>query len=124
VNYFAQLKTLPLAFDFRNVIKRKMKAKENKNQSGDTKELPGYPLYPASEDIYERGKEEIDLDPEKPGQKKDVDEENGKLNELTFDDEAMGGDLDVPGSELDDKQENIGSEDEENNLYSLGGDKD
>lgn len=29
-----------------------------------------------------------------------------------------GGDLDVPGSELDDAQEKIGSEDEENNLYS------
>ncbi len=30
--------------------------------------------------------------------------------------------LDVPGSELDDQQESIGSEDEENNYYSLGGD--
>jgi hypothetical protein len=30
--------------------------------------------------------------------------------------------LDVPGSELDDAQEMIGSEDEENNFYSLGGD--
>lgn len=29
-----------------------------------------------------------------------------------------GDDLDVPGSELDDAQERIGSEDEENNLYS------
>jgi hypothetical protein len=32
-------------------------------------------------------------------------------------------DLDVPGSELDDKNEAIGSEDEENNSYSLGGDE-
>jgi hypothetical protein len=32
-----------------------------------------------------------------------------------------GEDLDVPGSELDDQQESIGSEDEENNSYSLGG---
>jgi hypothetical protein len=31
-----------------------------------------------------------------------------------------GEDLDIPGSELDDAQEEIGSEDEENNLYSLG----
>ena len=31
-----------------------------------------------------------------------------------------GGDLDVPGSELDDANEDIGSEDEENNSYSLG----
>ena len=28
----------------------------------------------------------------------------------------------VPGAELDDKQEEIGSEDEENNYYSTGGD--
>ncbi len=32
--------------------------------------------------------------------------------------------LDVPGSELDDDMEDIGEEDEENNYYSLGGDKD
>jgi hypothetical protein len=31
-------------------------------------------------------------------------------------------DLDIPGSELDDSAENTGSEDEENNPYSLGGD--
>ena len=30
--------------------------------------------------------------------------------------------LDVPGSELDDQQESVGSEDEENNYYSIGGD--
>ena len=34
-----------------------------------------------------------------------------------------GEDLDVPGSELDDAQEAKGSEDEENNLYSLGSDQ-
>jgi hypothetical protein len=33
-----------------------------------------------------------------------------------------GKDLDIPGSELDDASESIGSEDEENNGYSLGGD--
>ncbi|MES2628464.1 MAG: hypothetical protein V4616_05795 [Bacteroidota bacterium] len=33
-----------------------------------------------------------------------------------------GEDLDIPGSELDDDQEDIGSEDEENNSYSRGQD--
>lgn len=33
-----------------------------------------------------------------------------------------GSDLDVPGSELDDEQEKVGSEDEENNSYSLSDD--
>jgi hypothetical protein len=34
-----------------------------------------------------------------------------------------GGDLDVPGSEDDDPQEQVGSEDEENNSYSLGSER-
>ncbi|MEI9918495.1 MAG: hypothetical protein WDO14_06805 [Bacteroidota bacterium] len=33
-----------------------------------------------------------------------------------------GEDLDTPGTELDDDQEEVGSEDEENNNYSVGGD--
>jgi hypothetical protein len=45
-----------------------------------------------------------------------------KNNEKDFKDDVSGNDLDIPGSELDDDQENIGSEDEENNYYSLGGD--
>lgn len=32
-------------------------------------------------------------------------------------------DLDIPGAELDDENEAIGEEDEENNYYSLGGDR-
>ena len=35
--------------------------------------------------------------------------------------QSGGNDLDIPGAELDDLQEDIGSEDEENNYYSLGG---
>ena len=33
-----------------------------------------------------------------------------------------GEDLDVPGSKADEAKANSGSEDEENNYYSLGGD--
>ncbi len=36
--------------------------------------------------------------------------------------DMAGEDLDIPGTELDDANEAIGSEDEENNGYSLGGD--
>ena len=39
-------------------------------------------------------------------------------NEKNFDDEKSGDDLDAPGIERDDEQEDIGSEDEENNFYS------
>ena len=78
-------------------------------QEGNGKKiiLPGYPTYPDSEDIYEQAKEETEIDPEQISKLKD---------DITNDE------LDVPGSELDDAQEEIGSEDEENNLYSLGGD--
>ncbi len=37
--------------------------------------------------------------------------------------QTTGEDLDVPGSDLDDANEDIGEEDEENNYYSLGGDR-
>ena len=37
--------------------------------------------------------------------------------------EDINADLDIPGSELDDQNEEIGEEDEENNYYSLGGDR-
>jgi hypothetical protein len=90
----------------------------------EAKGLPGYPLYPANDDIFKRFKEEKSLDPEDTSKTKTPNENGhaGKNNEKDFHDDETGGDLDVPGSELDDKQENNGNEDEENNYYSLGGD--
>jgi hypothetical protein len=44
------------------------------------------------------------------------------LNEKGFGDERSGKDLDVPGTSADNRNEEIGEEDEENNEYSLGGD--
>lgn len=46
--------------------------------------------------------------------------EGEPLNEASFGDEQTGADLDIPNSETDDANENIGEEDEENNSYSLG----
>ncbi len=83
---------------------------------------PGYPLYPAKDDIYNREREERDADPENPSGKKPLNDEFRDLNEKDFIDDYSGEDLDIPGAELDDDLENLGSEDEENNLYSLGGD--
>jgi hypothetical protein len=48
--------------------------------------------------------------------------ETGAPEDLDFNEDISGSDLDVPGSELDDELEEIGSEDEENNYYSLGSD--
>jgi hypothetical protein len=92
----------------------------NKSKAGS----PGYPRYPSNEDIFNKYKEEENLNPEDTSKSKAPNDDGsaGKNNEKDFDGDASGGDLDVPGSELDDEQESIGSEDEENNYYSLGGD--
>ena len=87
-------------------------------------DLPGYPLYPVSEDIFSKSKEEGNINPEDISKTKELNENDKaeKNNEKDFVEDQSGSDLDVPGSELDDEQEKIGSEDEENNYYSLGGD--
>ncbi len=100
-----------------------MKTPGDKNSKTGKKEFPGYPQYPSGEDIYNQDNEEQDLDPENPNHIKSAGAIKEKLNEKNFRQDMSGGDLDVPGVEMDDEQENIGSEDEENNLYSLGGDK-
>ena len=51
-----------------------------------------------------------------------TDFEGESLNERSFGDERSGKDLDVPGTSADNRNEEIGEEDEENNEYSLGGD--
>ena len=92
-----------------------------KNSKEENNEFPSYPHYPVKDDIYNREKEE-DIEPEFPYRKKVTDEEAGDITELNYNDVDSEGDLDVPGSELDNEQEEIGSEDEENNYYSIGGD--
>lgn len=52
----------------------------------------------------------------------DMGEDEQLLKNRVWPVDMAGEDLDVPGSELDDAREEIGSEDEENNSYSLGGD--
>ncbi|MCX6266691.1 MAG: hypothetical protein NTW16_04945 [Bacteroidetes bacterium] len=90
-----------------------------------TKEInQGYPFYPGSDDIYMKSKEMRDINPEDTSRVKvpNQPEKQGLSNEQDFKDDLSGNDLDVPGSELDDELEKIGSEDEENNFYSIGGD--
>jgi hypothetical protein len=108
-------------------MKEKGRKKDQKSQSAGNRgknNLQEYPIYPASEDIYSKYKEEKEINPEDSSKMKgsiQFDDE-AKSNESDFDDDVSGSDLDVPGSELDDEQELIGNEDEENNYYSLGGD--
>lgn len=133
----------------------KAKAASKKSED-ETSEFPGYPKYPSSEDIINRGNR-VDIDvnaaiegnvsqpiapvsgPAKgPGGDSSLTEDDFQALgsdeiESTGDDEILanrswpvdftGNELDVPGSEDDDAQEEIGSEDEENNSYSLGSDR-
>jgi hypothetical protein len=106
----------------------KKSKKADPDEKGVKKErsskLPGYPLYPANEDIFNKSKEERDINPEDTSKSKAPNENAsaGRNNEKDFEEDVSGGDLDVPGSEQDEKKEFIGSEDEENDYYSLGGD--
>lgn len=83
---------------------------------------PGYPSYPSSNDIYEQGKVVKSVNPEDLSKTKSPIRDEESMNEKSFRDDMSGDDLDIPGAELDDQQESVGSEDEENNYYSLGGD--
>jgi hypothetical protein len=154
-----------------------MDSKKEVEQSNDNRtdqDFPGYPHYPAREDIMDQRndyqREDIDVEnlpnsrnatgvsqrfgtganrekaeePFAPGLSGD--EELNLRNETSADvneddlialnatdgeigrpqnvaDEDINTDLDIPGSELDDENESIGEEDEENNYYSLGGDR-
>jgi hypothetical protein len=156
-------------------------AKSDKEKADD-KAFPGYPQYPASEDITNNEQEvplEEDMDAQRPfsdagkpamapGENLDetalkngdplvtsddsnvsdeeralldksergldgsddemaparahldeTDLDGDLLNEAAGREGFLGDDLEVPGSELDDADENIGEEDEENNYYSL-----
>lgn len=94
-----------------------------KSDSSGENELPGYPAYPTSEDIFNKYQEEKDINPEDISKAKEIIKKTleNRVNDLTED--TSGSDLDVPGSELDDEMEDVGSEDEENNYYSIGGDE-
>jgi hypothetical protein len=141
------------------IMKKNAKNKQppgtDSKQSEDAEQFPGYPLYPSSEDIMNRGKR-IDVDVNVASEnisrtKNSAPEssiEKSGPSDLTKDDfqalaseelhgdgddeilanrtwpvDFAGEDLDVPGSEEDDAQEAVGSEDEENNSYSIGGDR-
>ncbi len=87
-----------------------MKKDTKKKEAASEDEKFPLPIYSADEDIYKKEKE-MSFD--------ETDEDKlvkGKTNK------KLGPGLDIPGSELDDGDEEIGEEDEENNYYSLGGD--
>ncbi len=66
-----------------------------------------------SEDMEALGPKDLSLD------LNDDEDLKHRVNKVDFE----GKDLDIPGRGSDDAQEDIGSEDEENNHYSLGNDE-
>jgi len=70
--------------------------------ASENEQFPGYPASRPEDDMYRR-EQEVPL-------------------KITPNSRSIEG-LDVPGSELDDADEEIGEEDEENNSYSIGGDR-
>jgi hypothetical protein len=93
---------------------------ENRAGNEDKNDPQGYPIYPDGEDIYINFEEEEDINPEDTSKTKEPNSTNA-IRRKDLDDEYSENDLDIPGTEMDDLQEDIGSEDEENNFYSLGG---
>lgn len=91
-------------------------------KENDEDEFPGYPAYPENEDIFNTQTREESINPDTisertlPNLSNELDVK--PLDEYDF----VGSELDIPGTELDDDQEFVGTEDEENNYYSLGGD--
>ena len=121
---------------------------ENSQDEKTDQDFPGYPHYPAKEDIMDQrtGSHRVDANLEElgtgpnasgvnqrflathhenqrnnPGKKDTRNEETGIPQNVSNED--LNTNLDIPGSELDDENEAIGEEDEENNYYSLGGDR-
>lgn len=107
-----------------------MKRDPNKNPAdpkpgiNDKDNPQDYKLYPDSEDIYNKSMRVKFPDSEDISKLKESGGNGITASDITkeLNNNISAGDLDIPGTELDDGQEIIGSEDEENNYYSLGGD--
>lgn len=96
--------------------------KQSQDNIADDKRIEDSLEYPASEDIFNNANE-IDMDINDSININPNHTQQFKVNKIETHNEMLGNDLDVPGAELDDANEDIGEEDEENNYYSLGGDE-
>lgn len=74
----------------------KMKLQEQPAENNEPKYLPGYPLYPFDEDIYNQFKKEEGADPENILQLKTPNDSEGIRNEKDFNEDTMGTESDDP----------------------------
>jgi hypothetical protein len=104
-------------------MKQKNNNQDKQQEAEIIKDTPVDNLtYPASEDIYSKSKKEVYSDTEDPLAETMINENSGTVVNKDDGDVFILPTLDVPGAELDDEMEKIGSGDEENNYYSLGQD--
>ena len=99
-----------------------MKKKSSPKSLTTDDNLPESLQYKPADDIYAKGKKVDNINPDDNSLITVGNENEGLMNEKDFEEDMTGDDLDIPGAELDDSNEEIGEEDEENNYYSLGGD--
>ena len=92
----------------------KLNLTDRQADNDEKNNFEGYPIYPEGEDIYKNFQEEEEINPEDTSKTKEPNSTNS-LRRKDLDDENSENDLDIPGAELDDLQEDIGNEDEENN---------
>ena len=69
---------------------------ENTKNVNESDDLPGYPLYAPSEDIYNKEKKDTHINPDDNSEIADV-ILGSKWNEEDYDTTLSGDDLDVPG---------------------------
>ncbi|MBO9571034.1 MAG: hypothetical protein J7497_02320 [Chitinophagaceae bacterium] len=86
---------------------------ERDSEDDDIRIVPGTEADVTEEDLVILGDPDAD---------QDMNDDELLRTSARVDDIEEEGDLDIPGSELDDQNEELGEEDEENNYYSLGGD--
>jgi hypothetical protein len=82
----------------------------------------GYPTFPFEQNVAQKLQEEINVASLNAMSFQGLDKNLKKLNEQNQSGDCNGNDMDIPETELDNTDEAMGSEDEENNHYSLGGD--
>ena len=86
-----------------------------RGNSADTEELNGYPEYSENEDIYNKAREESEIDPENVYDMKDSFYEGAAAERAD--------NIDITGSVMDDDLD-MDNEDEENNYYSMSNNDD
>ena len=74
-------------------IQKKTHSQATKKENEQVDQFPGYPQYPANEDIYNKFDKEFDIDPEDISKKKNsikIDN-TAKLNVKDFNEDQIGG---------------------------------